>query len=487
MRRRSEAGIAQSSWPNRDRGATSNLDRGKLDHGEPLDTGMLVWNAPLEQSSIDEYSELIAQKIRFMTLQPNLKMLVENLAVFQARLSQEHSTMVRIEAENDALASTIQTCLPGVSFNVSSSQVFRDRLADFIQGDMATTLHDIHSVLSSTCHRTGVPLQSTRDNMGSADEHWSFTPSKGSSHQGFKHSSRGDQREESVQAGAHQYSSGAGGELHRRVTRSSHDPSPGSPCRSCYNPPSYSHPSYPNHPCACSGHSAAPGSLSNIYGPSPGLHRSGASMHAQWHDQPTLWWSQADGSQGNNRQCICNLGRRVVPNYEQQPDNVLGSAQLQGRRARQLRAMAPGTVTIMVRNIPARYNKERLLLEWPVERHNFNMLYLPSNKRGMSMGFAFLSFPTPDNALAFQRRWHGHYLTDHGSNKHLDVAQARVQGLVESLRDILKGVDRPTWRIETCAPLVFEGNRLLDLHKVLRQHGLVPDDLLLNAPQQANA
>jgi len=173
---------------------------------------------------------------------------------------------------------------------------------------------------------------------------------------------------------------------------------------------------------------------------------------------------------------------------EQQLDNVSGSALPQARPAGQLRAMAPGTVTLAVRNIPARYNKERLLFEWPVERYRFNMLYLPSNRRGsMSMGIAFLNFSTPDDALAFQRRWHRHYLTDHGTNKHLDVAQARVQGLVESLRDIQAGMDRPSWRSATCAPLVFEGTRLLDIDEVLRQHGLVEPDGLAWGTQQDNA
>jgi hypothetical protein len=138
--------------------------------------------------------------------------------------------------------------------------------------------------------------------------------------------------------------------------------------------------------------------------------------------------------------------------------------------------MAPGTVTIMVRNVPARYNNEKLLLEWPVERHRFNMLYLPANKRGMSRGFAFMNFVTSDDALAFQMRFHGHYLSDHGANKHLDISQARVQGLVESLRDLLEGDDRPAWTataVPTGAPLVFEGTRLLGIKEVLRRHGLM--------------
>jgi len=127
----------------------------------------------------------------------------------------------------------------------------------------------------------------------------------------------------------------------------------------------------------------------------------------------------------------------------------------------------------MVRNIPARYTKEKLLFEWPVHRYHFDMLYLPANRRGMSLGYGFLNFVSSEHALTFQRCWHGRYLADHGPNKHLDVSQARVQGLIESLRDMLAGMDRPAWRSETCVPLVFAGTRLLDINEVLVQHGLI--------------
>jgi len=128
----------------------------------------------------------------------------------------------------------------------------------------------------------------------------------------------------------------------------------------------------------------------------------------------------------------------------------------------------------MVRNIPTKFTKERLLLDWPVQEYSFNMLYLPADRSGKPLGYAFLNFVTSDHALAFQRCWHGRYLTDHGPNKHLDVSQARVQGLVESLRDILASMSGPpVWRSEACVPLVFEGTRLLDINEVLLQHGLI--------------
>jgi len=207
-------------------------------------------------------------------------------------------------------------------------------------------------------------------------------------------------------------------------------------------------------------------------------------MDAQRCSQPTLAWSGAHRPHWSNQQGSSNFGSRFAPNYEQQPAHVRAPEQPKALRARQLRAMAPGTVSIMVRNVPARYNKDGLLLEWPVERYRFNMLYLPANRRGMSLGYAFLNFPSTVDALAFQRRWHGRYLSNHGANKHLDISQARVQGLVESLRDMLEKMDTLAWRNAASVPLVFEGNRLLDINDVLRQHGLVqPDHVRINTPE----
>jgi len=278
--------------------------------------------------------------------------------------------------------------------------------------------------------------------------------------------------EECVQAWAHHDSPGGGEKLHGRFAASCHASFPVFPCSSHCAPSSNDgttpgsgpHLSYPNNLESRSGHSSAHGPWSNVYGPSPGQHCPGACRGAQRRDQSIL-------AQHSNQQSSRNPGNCFAPNDRQWPVRV-GPGPPRRPQARQLRAMEPGTSTIMVRNIPARYNKERLLREWPVQRHRFNMLHLPENKRGMSLGYAFLNFVMSEHALAFQRCWHGRRLANHGPNKHLDVSQARVQGLVESLRDMLAGMDTPAWRSETCVPLVFEGTRSLDIEEVLLQYGL---------------
>jgi len=507
--------------------------------------------------------------------------MVENLATIQAWCSREHETMVRIQAENNALLSEMQAP-PEVSFNIVSSQGLCDKLADCINTDIPTLLDDVNRLLSSTGCSTDTPFQPTRGDTDFVDEQQSFKPSKaylqgGSEHSdgsdqcaeargshrdsehsggsdqcieargwssdtgdephkvldtaqqldaeerfditlgaaeeapnsyansshswgcpqvpkvfqnfssGVKESSQGEaltslrhvfHEEESFQARTHQYSRGVGEELYRRVQHSCPVPSAGVPCRPRYAPSSGYGAS------ARSGHSSALGSPTNVHGPCLDHHHSGANMDAQRCNQPTLAWSRAHGPQRSNQQGSCNFGSRFAPNYEQRPAHVCAPEQPRGLRARQPRAMAPGTVSIMVRNIPARYNKDGLLLELPVERYRFNMLYLPANRRGMSLGYAFLNFPSTVDALAFQRRWHGRYLSNHGANKHLDISQARVQGLVESLRDMLEKMDTLAWRNAASVPLVFEGNRLLDINEVLRQHGLVqPDHVRINTPE----
>jgi len=186
----------------------------------------------------------------------------------------------------------------------------------------------------------------------------------------------------------------------------------------------------------------------------------------------TLGWPGQHG--------MCLSGNQQKGN-DQEGDNTSsqsvtpGPGQIQVSKTRELRPLEPGTTTLMARNIPAKYKKDRLAQEWPVTTWSYNMLYLPCSRRGSSFGYAFLNFLTPEHAVAFQRRWHGNYLLEHGSNKHLDISQARVQGLAESLRDMVSGVDSQVWKHAACHPLVFEGTRLLEPDEVLQQFGLEQD------------
>jgi len=98
------------------------------------------------------------------------------------------------------------------------------------------------------------------------------------------------------------------------------------------------------------------------------------------------------------------------------------------------RLVPDGFTTLVIRNIPARYNQEMLLAEFIPDR-SFDFLFLPySFKDARTMGIAFINFRTHAFAVDFQEKWHRHFLLDHGRTKHLDVATASVQGLEASLQ-----------------------------------------------------
>lgn len=132
-----------------------------------------------------------------------------------------------------------------------------------------------------------------------------------------------------------------------------------------------------------------------------------------------------------------------------------------------LRPLPPGTTTLVVRNIPARFNQERMLQEWPLDG-TFNFLYLPYNAlERRPKGYAFINFLTPELALAFQREWHGNYLSETGRTKHLDVAASVVQGVREILETLLvKDFEKLGKRGNL--PALFFGTRRVNTEEVLK-------------------
>lgn len=69
---------------------------------------------------------------------------------------------------------------------------------------------------------------------------------------------------------------------------------------------------------------------------------------------------------------------------------------------RSLRPLPAGTVTLVVRNIPARYSKEKLLEEWANDG-SYDLLHLPFNSTTQRpCGFAFVNFVSHEEASVFQ-------------------------------------------------------------------------------------
>lgn len=236
-------------------------------------------------------------------------------------------------------------------------------------------------------------------------------------------------------------------------------------------------------PTACLG--ASHGLLSGFGNSSiMGYLGQGASSR-EWARQHSLW-SPGNGQNWSGQRGDSSTGQCVAPSVGQQIVAVTRPAQPQGPTEREPRPLEPGTTTLVVRNVPARYRKERLVREWPVTVWGYNMLYLPCSRRGSSFGYVFLNFLTPEYALAFQKHWHGRFLLEHGSNKFLDISQARVQGLAESLHEMVRGEDSRASKYAACSPLVFEGTRVLELDEVLHRFGLEPNNEASSTPQSSS-
>jgi len=122
--------------------------------------------------------------------------------------------------------------------------------------------------------------------------------------------------------------------------------------------------------------------------------------------------------------------------------------------------------TISVRNIPARYDQNKLLQEWPPDG-SYDFLYLPHNYHThKSVGYAFINFVSHEDAVAFIRQWNRKVLVRHGGNKKLDICWAEVQGLKGNLLHYRKS---KLGRSDKYQPAAFRGRVRLDFVKLLEE------------------
>jgi RNA recognition motif-containing protein len=132
---------------------------------------------------------------------------------------------------------------------------------------------------------------------------------------------------------------------------------------------------------------------------------------------------------------------------------------------------AESVTTLIIRNIPARYTKERVLEEW-IPDGSFNLLHLPydfGHKR--YRGFAFINFCTPPHAMAFARRWHGQKLRYHGNSNPLDVGPAHIQGFEATVRNVQGHLSEKV-RGEKYLPSILSGTHRVSFLSVLRERNL---------------
>ncbi|CAE8618008.1 unnamed protein product [Polarella glacialis] len=166
-----------------------------------------------------------------------------------------------------------------------------------------------------------------------------------------------------------------------------------------------------------------------------------------------------------------NAARNPVVAFEEEASQPTAAPVAGGGPATRL--VPDGFTTLVIRNIPARYNQEMLLAEF-IPDGSFDFFFLPySFKDARTMGIAFLNFRTHASALGFQEKWHRHFLQDHGRTKHLDVAPATTQGLEANLQQFNARTTARFQRVGMLPVFVDEDANILDPLRELQRFGRI--------------
>jgi len=136
---------------------------------------------------------------------------------------------------------------------------------------------------------------------------------------------------------------------------------------------------------------------------------------------------------------------------------------------RPLPTLDPDVTTLVVRNVPC--SQEELLETWPPDG-SYNFLYRPIGIEGHKVPtHAFVNFTSREAAVAFQAKWHGKFLHNHGMDRALDIAGCVTQGYEMNLKRALKrpGTDADG---NLCLPALFRGVERVDTREEAARLGL---------------
>jgi len=156
------------------------------------------------------------------------------------------------------------------------------------------------------------------------------------------------------------------------------------------------------------------------------------------HVTPNAAISPRWASQGTTSRSIPSRSIPTAANNSPKPPRMQAATNLRAAQRRGPNHTSQDCrTTLIVRHIPAHYNREKLLEEW-VPDLTFNFVHLPWDARKRRYrGFAFINFVTNQHAQTFMQRWVGRKLRDHGGANPLDITFANVQGItaiIEHLR-----------------------------------------------------
>lgn len=114
-------------------------------------------------------------------------------------------------------------------------------------------------------------------------------------------------------------------------------------------------------------------------------------------------------------------------------------------------------VTLLVRNIPARFSHADLVHIWPPEGC-YNLIYMPySFKYGRTTGCAFVNFLSHEAAVSFYRRWQGERLVQ-AKGKRLSFAVADLQGFSANLTRLVSSEKIYRMKNASHLPVVFDSH-----------------------------
>jgi RNA recognition motif-containing protein len=92
--------------------------------------------------------------------------------------------------------------------------------------------------------------------------------------------------------------------------------------------------------------------------------------------------------------------------------------------------------TVMIRNIPCKYNQDWLMQEISEVTEQFNFFYMPMARKSPGcLGYAFVNFVTEDDASEFLESFQGHrFPRQPNSTKRAEAAYAALQGFSKNVK-----------------------------------------------------
>ena len=95
-------------------------------------------------------------------------------------------------------------------------------------------------------------------------------------------------------------------------------------------------------------------------------------------------------------------------------------------------------ISLIVRNVPARFCRDDLVALWPPEG-SYRLLYVPQKRHlKVSFGMAIITFVSVEAAQAFRKEWHAAKLPNHGNvSRPLSIVSAAIQGLVQNMQHLV--------------------------------------------------